>query len=891
MRSLEFSNKFIFNPQVNGGIMQSKCLIRVVVFWFSILLLDRFVFSSACGADTPSPSSQSLHFERDVRPILKAHCFQCHGEDGVVEADIDLRQVRLMRQSGAIDATDPSSSLLLEQIRTGTMPKGGKPLDSKSIETIEKWIEQGALTGKEEPSEVPSHFITDEERNHWSFRSIVAPSIPDVACDNPIDAFVSVMQGSKSLQFAEQADRITLLRRASLDLLGVPPSLEDLNRFLEDNHSDAWERAIDRMLKSSHYGERWGRHWLDVVGYADSNGGLKDSPRLNAWNYRDYVVNAMNEDKPWDTFIQEQLAGDELAGLIHERGQDVLSRKENWDRIAATGFLRMAPDYSGDSPADARVAKESVIVDNLKVIGSSFLGMTVGCAQCHDHRFDPISHVDYHRLRALIEPAFNVDDWRKPDDRQYEAYTQEERDANTAIEERALTVDNARKTLIRDEYHRYLEERLLAVDEALRESIRKAWLTEKDKRSKEEKELLEKHDFTFLYAEHLRFLPDRDAQETRREAMVHEAVSIREQKMSRVLMAADEKRDIIPKTLRFHRGDYRQPKEEVAPGDLSIFEGPEIPTKSLNLGSSGRRLAYARWLTSGEHPTVARVLVNRFWAQHFGKGLVESLADFGMRTSRPVQGDLLDWLASDFQQSGWRLKRFHKLVMTSKTYMQQSRNPAAESIDSENTYLARKQLRRLEAESVRDSILFVSGNLLSSLGGKPIGVARHPKGGVVLGKELSNPSNGVVHTVESWGDSANRRSLYVQNLRNRPLTVLQTFDMPVMTPNCNQRVTTTVAPQSLMMLNDSFVVEQSQVLASRLMAEQPDRIADQMKQLWLLAFGCEPTDFETAEGIAMVADEFPRQLEKGATASIASQRALAALCQIVLASNRFLYAP
>jgi len=626
--------------------MQSKCLIRVVVFWFSILLLDRFVFSSACGADTPSPSSQSLHFERDVRPILKAHCFQCHGEDGVVEADIDLRQVRLMRQSGAIDATDPSSSLLLEQIRTGTMPKGGKPLDSKSIETIEKWIEQGALTGKEEPSEVPSHFITDEERNHWSFRSIVAPSIPDVACDNPIDAFVSVMQGSKSLQFAEQADRITLL-----------------------------------------------------------------------------------------------------------------------------------------------------------------------------------------------------------------------------------------------------EERLLAVDEALRESVRKAWMTEKDKRSKEDKELLEKHDFTFFYAEHLPFLPDRDAQETRREALVHEAVSIREQKMSRVLMAADEKRDIIPKTLRFHRGDYRQPKEEVAPGDLSIFEGPEIPTKSLNLGSSGRRLAYARWLTSGEHPTVARVLVNRFWAQHFGKGLVESLADFGMRTSRPVQGDLLDWLASDFQQSGWRLKRFHKLVMTSKTYMQQSRNPAAESIDSENNYLARKQLRRLEAESVRDSILFVSGNLLSSLGGKPIGVARHPKGGVVLGKELSNPSNGVVHTVESWGDSANRRSLYVQNLRNRPLTVLQTFDMPVMTPNCNQRVTTTVAPQSLMMLNDSFVVEQSQVLASRLMAEQPDRIADQMKQLWLLAFGCEPTDFETAEGIAMVADEFPRQLEKGATASIASQRALAALCQIVLASNRFLYAP
>jgi cytochrome c553 len=839
--------------------------------------------------------SLPLTFEKDVRPILKAHCFHCHGEDGEKEAGIDLRQVRLMRQTGAIDDTNHAASSILEQIRSGEMPKGGKPLGDDVANIIAQWLAQGAPVARPEPDEVPAYFITEEERNHWAFLPIVRPAVPPSGIDHPIDALIAKQMHEKELSFAPVADRVTLIRRASFDLIGIPPARDEVDAFVHDETEGAWERAIDRLLASPHYGERWGRHWLDVVGYADSNGGPKDAARSHAWQYRDYVVKAFNDDKPWSTMIQEQLAGDELARMSHENASDVLADPKTWDQVAATGFLRMAPDYSGDEPADARIAHESVIIDNLKVIGSSLLGLTVGCAQCHDHRFDPISHVDYHRLRALLEPTFNVQDWRTPSQRQYEAYTNEERAANAVVEQRAAEVDKARDDLIREEYQKYLEERLLAIkestDESIRESIRAAWHIVPEKRSPEEKALLEKHDFTFWYAGHLRFLPNRGEQEARREAMVHEIDAIRETKLSRVMMVADEKRDVLPKTFRFHRGDYRQPKEEIGPGDLSIFDGPIVPSADPDQFSSGRRLAYARWLTSGKHPLVARVLVNRFWTQHFGRGLVTSLADFGVRTPRPVQSDLLDWLADEFMNNGWQLKRFHRLVMTSRAYMQQTHNAPSEAIDSDNVYLARMQLRRLEAEAVRDSLLQVCGNLKVDLGGKPILVARHPKGGVVLGRELSNPSNGVVHTVEPWGDVANRRSLYVQNLRNRPLTVLQTFDLPTMTPNCNQRAVTTVAPQSLMMLNDVFVIEQSRVLAVRLQTEHPNELSNQIESLWELAFGEQPSDSELASSLALVADEIPRQLDKGSSPKEASEKSLAALCQVIFASNRFLYAP
>ena len=845
-----------------------------------------FVSLLVAGAAAAAPT-----FENDIRPILKAHCFHCHGEDGEMEGDVDLRQRRLMLKTGAIEGDDFTKSALLDVLQSGDMPKKAKPLATQEIALIEQWLKAGAPTLRPEPDKVPEHTITEVERDHWAFQQVRKPAVPQNGEGHPLDALVRARLAEQGLDFAPKADRTTRLRRAALDLLGLPPTPEEVRAFVEDKEPEAWSRALDRLLASPHYGEHWGRHWLDVAGYADSNGSGKDSIRENAWNYRDYVVKSVNADKPWDVFITEQLAGDELARFTHERADEVLRDPAQWDRLAATGFLRMVPDGTGDDPADPTVAREVVIAENLRVVGSALLGLTVGCAQCHDHRFDPISHVDYHRLRALIEPVFNKDDWRKPKDREYAAYTPQESAANEVIEASANAVDKTRTELIDREYSKYLEERMESVPESEKPAVRAAWQTDPEQRTDAQKALLKQHDCDFKKADHLRFLAGREEPEKERSALVKEAKRIRDTKFTRVLMAATEVRDAVPVTHRFHRGDFRQPKEAVAPGEMAIFENaPAVSPADPDQYSTGRRLAYARWLTSGRHPMVARVLVNRFWSHHFGRGLVENLADFGMRTPRPVQADLLDWLAADFVENGWQLKAWHKRVMLSRTYQQGSRNPAAEARDGDNVFLARTALKRLGAETVRDSLLAVAGNLRPAIGGKPLRVARRPEGGVVLGKEVTNDNNDVVKEVLALGDEAFRRSLYVQARRSLPLSVLQTFDMPQMAPNCAQRAVTTVAPQSLMMLNDSFVIDQSRVLATRLLAQQSDPAA-QIHALWQSTYQAPPSDVELAAATAFLADEIPRQREKGADETESRTRSFAALCQAVFASNRFLYAP
>lgn len=885
--------------------MQQKVLKPVLSFWLVTLVFgpvggvlnQSAVYatapSSELGSATGSEATSPLTFERHIRPILKAHCLHCHGEDGEKEGGMDFRQVRLMKESGAIDSSSPGESLLLTEVRSGRMPKNAKALPPHDIELIEAWLKQGSPTARPEPEVVPDFFITEEERDHWAFQPISKPSVPSNGEANPIDAFIADELHMQNLTFAQSASRRTLIRRASLDLIGLPPSPAEVEHFVNDSSATAWENAIERLLASPHYGERWGRHWLDVAGYADSFGGLLDRPRDHMWHYRDYVVRSINADKTWDVFIQEQLAGDELAKLNHANANEVLQDRSQWDRLIGTGFLRLAADPTDHEPPDPIVAEETVIADNLKIIGSSLLGLTVGCAQCHDHRFDPISHVDYHRLRAVIEPVFDRTAWRGPRNRQYEAYTPEEHAERVRIEAEAAAVDQKRIALIDREYAKYLEDRMKDVPEEIKPSVRTAWNTPVGKRTEADKELLVKYDCNFEKADHLRFLLDRGKEEAERVAFQEEAKELRETMPSRVIMASTEVPGRIPETRRFHRGDYRQPKEAIEPGDLAIFgKGNPIETNQTEgTTSSGRRLAYAKWLTSGQHPIVPRVLVNRFWFHHFGQGLNPVVADFGTRTPRPKYGDLLDWLAATFVERGWSLKDFHRMVMTSKTYQQSSTNSAAEKIDANNTLYARFSLKRLEAEAVRDSLLAVCGNLKEDLGGKPLLVARRPEGGVVIGKELSNQNNGVVHTVVSLGDAAHRRSIYVQAIRNRPLTVLQTFDLPMMAPNCNQRAVTTVAPQSLMMLNDTFVLEQSDVFAKSLLQEHPESREQQIASLWLRSYGEPVSEAEASAANAFVEAEEARQRTRDVDANVATERALAALCQVVFASNRFLYAP
>jgi cytochrome c553 len=848
------------------------------------LLTVLLLTASARAQDGPT-------FERHIRPILKAHCFHCHGEDGEKKGDVDLRLVHLMRASGAVSQSGHDSELL-KQIKSGDMPKDGKPLPDHDIALIERWLAAGAPTIRPESDTVPAHFISEEERNHWSFQAVVSPPVPDNGEKHPLDALVKQKLAGQGLDFAPEADRVTLIRRAALDLIGLPPSPEEAGQFINDPSPEAWEKALDRLLASPHYGERWGRHWLDVAGYADSNGGGKDSVREHAWHFRDYVVRALNADKPWDVFIQEQLAGDELARLHQTNAGEVLQDTAQWDRVTATGFLRMAPDATADEPPDPVVAREAVVSETIKVVSTSLLGMTVGCAQCHDHRFDPVSHTDYYRLRAVFEPFLNPSDWRAPDSRLFEAYTAQERAENEAVEQKAQAVDKRRTDLIDREYEKYLEVRMKDLPEDIKPAVRDAWHAAADKRTPEQNALLKKHECEFEKADHLRFLDNRSKEEEERSAMVKEAKAIRETKISRLLMAATEVRDLVPATHRYYRGDHRQPKEQVPPGDLVLFsDAPAIPPADPDQYSTGRRLAYAKWLTSGRHPLVARVLVNRFWSHHFGKGLVTQMGDFGMRTARPVQGDLLDWLSAQFTSGGWSLKQWHRMVMTSRTYRQASRNPAAEAKDAENIYLARMPLRRLEAEAVRDALLAVAGNLKTELGGRPLVVARRPEGGIVLGKEVTNDNNDVVKEVISLGENANRRSLYVQNRRKFPLSVLQTFDMPYMVPNCSQRAVTTVAPQSLMMLNDTFVVEQSQVMSRLLFSRHADDHPAAILALWRKALIVSPDESELTDARAFLDAEIIRQREKGATPQESTERAYAALSQVLFASNRFLYTP
>ncbi|WP_197526873.1 DUF1549 and DUF1553 domain-containing protein [Pirellulimonas nuda] len=864
----------------------------------SLLGLALFCAGPLLAADPAAPSATAsdgqsgpLSYESDIRPILKAHCFYCHGEDETIEGGVDLRQVRRMIASHAIDEADPLGSSLLSMVQSGAMPLDGKPLEPHDVDLIRRWLAQGHRTARPEPEELPDFYITEEEQQHWAFQPVEARQPPAGLAEHPVDAFVQERLRTVGIAPAPPADRVTLIRRATLDLLGVPPTPEAVDRFLNDQQPGAWARAIDRLLDDPAYGPRWGRHWLDVVGYADSNGGLRDSPREHAWHYRDYVIDSYNSDKPFNEFLLEQIAGDELVGVDQTDAGKPIEDATRWDPLAATGFWAMPPDSSADSGVDAAVVREEALADRVRVVGTALLGMTVQCAQCHDHRFDPISHRDYFRLRALIDPVYNVQAWRKPDQRLIAAYTPEEIASNDVIEQRAIKVDQECEALIAREYAKYLEERMAPIkDERVKEQVRVAWNKSPDKRSEDEQRLLKEHDCDFRPSTHLRSVPGRKEQEAQRVALLEQAESIRATKLSRVFMAATEVPGQVPKTRRHHRGNPADPREEVLPGDLTVIrDRPKLPANDPELPTTGRRLAYARWLTSGKHPLVARVLVNRFWQHHFGAGLVAATDDFGMRTPRPAYGDLLDYLADRFVRDGWSLKEFHRLVMTSHVYQQSATNPAAEAIDAGNRLLARASLRRLEAEAVRDCVLAVSGQLDGALGGRPATVARDPRGGIVLGKELVNASNKVVHTVLPI-DDAHRRSVYVQAIRERPLSVLAAFDMPTMTPNCTQRAVTTVAPQSLMMLNDRFVVDESDAAADRLIAEHDGSVPEQVRQLWRLAYGAPPTGPELEDAVVFV-EALGRQQASVESERSPERRALSALCQVVFASNRFLYIP
>ncbi|MEO1972734.1 MAG: DUF1549 domain-containing protein, partial [Pirellulaceae bacterium] len=450
--------------------------------------------------------SDEIMYETDVRPILKTHCFQCHGERGTVEASLDLRLRRSIIKGGesgpAIVPGNPAKSLLIQRVSIGEMPPDDdKTLSAKEVETLSRWVEANAPTVNQEPESLnDGSYFTDVEKQWWAFQPVQRPEPPNTRSETstPIDAFIlheleSLAEQNPgndgAFELSAMAERAILIRRVYLDMLGIPPHPATVHRFLQDTRPDAWARVVDRVLASPRYGERWGRHWLDVAGFADSEGYTdEDRVREHAYRYRDYVIRALNQDRSYSDFVTEQLAGDELV-----RWPDTTLRPEIIESLTATGFLRMASDGTASSGIDVELARNQVIADTIQIVGTSLMGMSIHCAQCHDHRYDPIPQRDYYQLRAIFEPAFDWKNWRTPSNRRVSLYTDADKQERTKIEATAKEVDTKRQGRVDFYISKTLEHELLMVADELQQPLRDAFHKKAADRSPEQKKLLEGH--------------------------------------------------------------------------------------------------------------------------------------------------------------------------------------------------------------------------------------------------------------------------------------------------------------------------------------------------------------------------------------------------------------
>jgi hypothetical protein len=860
-------------------------------------------------------------FETDIRPILRHRCVHCHGEDGIRKGDLDVRLRRLLTEphgaenSVAVVPGKPHESELVRLIREGDMPRKGKPVPEAEIQLIERWIAAGAPTARPEPAQVPDGFIAEEDRAFWSFQPLsrTTPPTPQSLSRtaNPIDQFIVDRLERANLAPNPEAPKNTLIRRVALDLIGLPPTPEEINVFLSDTAPDAYARMVDRYLASPRFGEHWGRHWLDLAGYADSDG-YSDADPIRPWayHYRDYVIRSLNADKPLDRFIKEQLAGDEMVG---QNLTNLGANPERTEKLVATGFLRMVPDGTATAPtADQQTAREAVISETLKVVSGGLLGLTLGCAQCHDHKHDPILQSDYYAFRAIFEPGFNTAAWRTPAARLLPLMTDAERTRAAEIEQRAKDVEAKRK-LKEDEFiANVLEWELEKKPEPLREPLRAAYRTAAKSRTPAQTSLLKQHPTINQLSPGSLYLYDR-TYKTKHEAelkvFTEEIAKIRKEKPPEIFIPVFNETATAaktpPETAVHRRGDPNQRGRKVDPAELTVLgaktiAGPAAPSEPTS--STGRRTAYAEHLTSGQHPLLSRVLANRIWHHLFGRGIVATPGDFGKHGDRPSHPELLDWLATELSQNHWSLKHLQRLILNSATYRQTTTHSAeADAADPENRLLARQNLRRINAETLRDAILHTAGNLNPKMFGAPVPVMIDVDGQIVVGIDTTDTAGRPTGKVIPLNGEEFRRSIYLQSRRSRPVGMLETFDLPRMEPNCEIRSASTVAPQSLSLMNNDFVLNQSAILTERIVRESGADPAARVRTAWKITLNRDPSSEELtntlrflsdqSKALAQPATETPKTT--GARALNVPQdpdaRALATLCQALMSSNAFLY--
>ena len=854
---------------------------------------------AAGAAEEPKKVQPKISFEEQVLPLFKAHCVQCHaGAEPKKGLRLTTRREILSggRSGPAIRIAAAESSLLWEKLVSNEMPKDGPPLTADEKGIIRAWINEGA-TGADSQDDDVAELVDKSSgvtRNHWSFQPAVRPPPPVVKARglvrNAIDTFVLSALESKGLNLSGEASREVLLRRVSFDLIGLPPSPEEVRQFLGDRDERAYERLINRLLASPHYGERWGRHWLDLAGYADSAGVLaEDRPLPSAFRYRDYVIHAFNSDKPYDRFLQEQLAGDELSD--YWTAYEKLDRlpDEVIEAVTATGYLRCAadssrPDFATIKNADAQYYYPT-INDTLQIVASSTLGLTLQCARCHSHKFDPIPQVEYYRMQGIFTAAFRPKQWIPQGERRVlvaSASQMKMADEHNGKLDAEIAKSKQELADLRAQYKlKLFEDRLVGLPESIRVDVKQSIGKAAEGRTVVEKYLAEKFqpllqpDDTTLD----KLLPESYADYGPASERLKAAIAAQDRRR----MHFDELRALydLPGSVTtplLRRGDPLTPGPPVPPGVLSSVAAPvafQWKPPAADAKTSGRRLAFARWLTQPDHPLTARVMVNRIWLHHFGEGIVATPEDFGALGTPPSHPQLLDWLAREFVESGWSIKHLHRLILMSASYRQSSAfdealHAKASQVDPDNRWLWRQRLRRVDAEPLRDSMLTAAGLLDRQFFGSSVPVSRRPDGEVTVAD----------------GQNDRRRSIYLQFMRSNPLTMLHAHDQPVIEINCTRRNRSTVSTQALTLLNSDATVGYAEALAVRVLREAPDAPVGFAIRV---ALARDASAEELAIFTDLAAKQEARYAAKGKAPDAARRGALVDVCHMLLASNEFVY--
>jgi hypothetical protein len=880
----------------------------VATSWSITSALVPWLLAGCAAAAEPA----TPQFERDVWPILATRCTMCHGAQAP-KGGLDLRSVSAILRGGdsgpAAVKSDLEHSLLIDKIDSGEMPPPGeRKLSAEDKATLREWIARGMPAANPDAIPAPVSSVRDADRQFWSFRPlgpVVVPHVSSVSARTPVDAFLAARLEVQGLSFSPEADRATLLRRLYLDLLGLPPTPEELDAFIADDAPDAYEREVDRLLASPHFGERWGRHWLDVAGYVDTVGFDVDATLIitseGKWRYRDWVIRAINEDKPYDRFITEQLAGDELYDWRRaERLTD-----EMRDALVATGYLRTARDLTHEDVGLIRQNYFGIMHDTLETIGTGLLGLTLNCVRCHSHKFDPIPHEDYYRMMALLAPAYNPNAWRSVvptettnDDRVLADVAHGEQ---KAIKQHNAEIDGIVQALRKklDEIRtpkrqRMFEAELAKLPEAIRADVKTALESPADKRTEVQKYLAEKFSATRTFKPEQidKQLNESDKSQVAQVDADIRAAESRRRRWNKIQALYDV--GPPPATHLLLRGSEETPGEEVQPGFLRVLatsDSAALATVHQPYdGTSGRRLALARWLTQADSPAGAlmtRVMVNRAWQQVFGRGIVPTPENFGAQGQPPTHPELLEWLCGQFVQGGWRLKPLVKILVTSTAYRQASRRDSSaanesradpEVVDPANELLWRQRLRRLESEIVRDSILSAAGTLDRTMGGPPVMINALPDGMVVVAKEkLARPSDN------------KRRSVYLLTRRAYNLSLLTVFDQPLLATNCLKRDASAVPLQSLFMLNDTFTAEQAQELAKTVEQSAGSAPQDRIEALFRAALARRPSATEAATCRTLLDEQMKLCRAAGMAEDVAAHQALVQLCHTVLNTSEFLY--